>query len=116
MSFFNSEIVRKEADEITTLQQEILKIIPNLPDLEKNDRISYLDKMIHLIEKQKIFFTRISLSDDPSAIELKEQFINAARMLGMMRTIDTNIDMNQIYNNFLDSMQELRQQTIDDII
>jgi hypothetical protein len=110
MSFFDSEIVRKEAQEITDLQQEIIKFLPNLLMLPRDDKLECIDKMLNLIEKQKIFYNRISLSDDPRALDLKDQFVKAARMLGM--TI-TGANMNQIYDNFSSSMEEMKRQVLD---
>lgn len=110
MSFFDSEIVRNEAQEITDLQQEIIKILPSLTILPKEEKIECIDKMLTLIEKQKIFYNRICLSDDPRAADLKEQFIQAARILGM--TI-TGGNMNQIYDDFAASMSEMKQQVLD---
>ena len=110
MSFFDSEIVRNEAQEITDLQQEIIKVLPSLMILPKEEKIECIDKMLKLIEKQKIFYNRICLSDDPRALDLKEQFIQAARVLGM--TI-TGGNMNQIYDDFMKSMSEMKQQVLD---
>lgn len=113
MSFFDSEIVRNEAQEITDLQQEIIKSLPSLMILPKEDKLECLDKMLVLIEKQKIFYNRISLSDDPRALELKEQFVQAARVLGM--TI-TGGNMNQIYDDFSENMKTMKQHVLDGLI
>lgn len=110
MSFFDSEIVRNEAQEITELQQEIVKSLPSLMILPREEKVNCIDKMIQLIEKQKIFYNRICLSDDPRATDLKQQFIQAARVLGM--TI-TGGNMNQIYDDFSESMKEMKQQVLD---
>ncbi len=110
MSFFDSEIVRNEAQEITDLQQEIIKSIPNLLNLPRDEKLECIDKMLTLIDKQKIFYNRICLSDDPRAADLKEQFVQAARMLGM--TI-TGANMNQIYDNFSSSMAEMKRLVLD---
>jgi hypothetical protein len=113
MSFFESEIVRNEANQISDLQQEIIDVIPRIPILPREERVLYFDKMINLIERQKIFYNRLSLSDDPNAKELKEQFRQAAIMLGMNAQ---HLNMNQIYDNFIESMADLRQQTLDGTI
>ena len=113
MSFFDSEIVRNEAQEITDLQQEIIKVLPSLLNLPREDKLECIDKMLSLIEKQKIFYNRICLSDDPRAADLKDQFVKAARMLGM--TI-TGANMNQIYDGFHESMQTMKQQVLDGLI
>lgn len=110
MSFFDSEIVRNEAREISELQQEIITVIPKLPILPRTERVEYFDKMIDLIERQKIFYNRLSLSDDPRAQDLKDQFRQAAIMLGMNAN---SLNMNEVYDNFIESMTDLRQQTVD---
>tara|TARA_Y100000385_G_scaffold216559_1_gene225517 strand:- start:99 stop:443 length:345 start_codon:yes stop_codon:yes gene_type:complete len=111
MSFFDSEIVQKQIAEINESQEEIVKTIPKLPYMMKEEQIKYFDKMIDLVEKQKLFYVRLSLSDDPRANELQEEFKRAAVMLGMAS--DTNQDMNLIYESFKDSMYYLRRQTLD---
>ena len=88
-------------------------MIPKIPILPREERIEYFDKMINLIERQKIFYNRLSLSDDPNARELKNQFKQAAIMLGMNAQ---HLNMNEIYDDFIQSMSELRQQTLDGII
>ena len=42
-----------------------------------------IDVMRSLIEKQKNFIFRLNLTDDPKAIEMKEEIIGSAQMLGM---------------------------------
>lgn len=113
MSFFDSEIVRKEANEISFLQQDILNRMPRIPLMEHDERVQFFDDMIDLIERQKIFYSRLSLSDDPRAQELKEQFRQAAIMLGM----DANgVNMMEIYDTFKESMMSVRKQVLDGLL
>ena len=110
MSFFNSEIVRKEAQEISLKQQEILNRMPFIPMMDTDDRVNFFDSMIDLIDRQKIFYMRLNLSDDPMALEMKEQFRKSAMMLGMdMR----KTSMMEIYDGFKKNMENLRQQVLD---
>lgn len=113
MSFFDSEIVRKEANEISFLQQDILKRMPRIPLMELNERVQFFDDMIDLIDRQKIFYSRLSLSDDPMAQDLKEQFRQAAAMLGMPTG---HMNMMDIYEDFKKSMETVRQQVLDGTI
>lgn len=110
MSFFDSEIVRKEANEISFLQQDIIKRMPRIPLMELDERIQFFDDMIDLIDRQKIFYSRLSLSDDPMAQDLKEQFKQAATMLGMPTG---HMNMMDIYEDFKKSMTTVRQQVLD---
>jgi hypothetical protein len=110
MSFFDSEIVRKEANEISFLQQDIMKRMARIPIMERDERIQFFDDMIDLIDRQKIFYSRLSLSDDPKAQELKEQFRQAAAILGMP---SGHMNMMDIYEDFKKSMELVRQQVLD---
>lgn len=110
MSFFDSEIVRKEAEEISLKQQEILNRMPFITMMETDDKINFFDAMLDLIERQKVFYMRLNLSDDPMAVEMKDQFRSAAAMLGM----DTKkMNMMEIYDGFKKNMENVRQQVLD---
>ena len=50
-----------------------------LSDDEKKD---YVRKLKLFLEKQKIFFFRVSLSDDPEAMQVKEHILDTAQMFG----------------------------------
>ena len=111
MSFFDSEIVQNEIAEIHNMQAEIITMIPKLPYLMQEEQVKYFDKMIDLVEKQKLFYMRLSLTDDPRAKELQQECKRAAIMLGM--SSNTDQDLGLLYESFKDSMYELRRKTID---
>ena len=50
-----------------------------LSDDEKKD---YVRKLKLFLEKQKLFFFRVSLSDDPEAVQVKEHILDTAQMFG----------------------------------
>ena len=68
--FFESEIVREELEEIGKLQQEIYGNVISFPTMSRQDQLEHVDKLTDLLDKQKIMYARLSLSDDPEAIEL----------------------------------------------
>lgn len=107
MSFFDSEIVRAEMTEITILQEDIYKNVFTFSTMtteEKKFHISLLEK---LLNKQRILYARISLSDDPDAVEFKENIKQQALMMGMPKNIDINI----IFNN-MESMVRVMKEVI----
>ena len=110
MSFFESEIVQKEAEEINLKQQEIVSRLPFIPLMETDDRIEFFDAMLYLIERQKVFYMRLNLSDDPMALRLKQEIRDAARRLGMDAD---GLNMLDIYDKFRDNMESVRQQVLD---
>lgn len=95
MSFFNSEIVRAEMTEITILQEDIYKNIFKFPTMTLDEKKFHVGLLEKLLEKQRILYTRLSLSDDPEAIEFKEKIQRQAVMMGMQE----NIDIGVIFNN-----------------
>ena len=110
MSFFDSEIVQKEAEEINLRQQEIVNRMPFIPLMDLDDRIEFFDAMLDLIERQKIFYMRLNLSDDPMAIHLKEEFRHGAKAMGLDAD---GLDMMDIYEGFRKNMENVRQQVLD---
>ena len=50
-----------------------------LSDDEKKD---YVKKLKLFLEKQKLFFFRVSLSEDPEAVQVKEHILETAQMFG----------------------------------
>jgi adenine-specific DNA methylase len=106
VSFFNSDIVRAEMSEISILQDDIYRNVftfPTMNDEEKKFHISLLEK---LLNKQKVLYTRLSLSNDPEAVEMKERIIESAQMMGM----PPNVDMNIIFNNMTRLIEMMKEQ------
>jgi hypothetical protein len=105
MSFFDSEIVQNEAREIMNLQDSLLFLIPRMPQLEKAELLNLFDSMILLLEKQKIFYTRMELSDDIDAQTFRSDLISAASMFGVAPEGKT---LNNLYDDFISKMEEMK--------
>ncbi len=106
MSFFKSDIVRAEMTEISILQDDVYRNIfsfSSMNDEEKRFHISLLEK---LLNKQKILYTRLSLSDDPEAIEIKNKVIESAQLMGM----PPNVDMNIVFNTLSQLIESMKKQ------
>ena len=80
--FFQSELVRGEIQEMAALQEFCYRSVTNLTLLDKQRKLEYFEALTKLIEKQKIFYTRIKLSDDPEAKSVAENMKNSVVMLG----------------------------------
>lgn len=106
MSFFDSEVVRSEMAEISELQEDIYKNVFQFSQMNKEDKIKHVDLLDRLLKKQQILYTRLSLSDDPKAIEMKERIINSATMMGL----PANVDMNVILGNMGKLLESMREQ------
>ena len=109
MSFFDSEVVRAEMVEIHELQEEVYKNVFSFPSMDNDEKLIHIDLLEKLIDKQKILYTRLSLSDDPDAKMMKDQIVESATMMGLPR----GTDMSVVFNN-MSSMIDVMKKQIDD--
>ena len=114
MSFFRSEVVRAEMTEIAELQQEIYSNVFKFPTMTKEEKLEHVNVLETLLDKQKVLYTRMSLSDDPEAKEMKERIVNSAIMMGMPSGTDMNIILNNM-SKMLDLMKEQIDKTGSDL-
>lgn len=106
MSFFSSEVVRAEMTEISELQEEIYGSVFQFPSMTKDDKVRHVDLLERLLNKQQILYTRLSLSDDPEAQEMKQRIADSAQLMGL----PANVDMNIIFNNMTKMLEVMREQ------
>jgi len=105
MSFFQSELVRGDIQEMVELQQFCFRSAMNFVLLDEEKRLQYFDALTTLIEKQKIFYARIKLSDDPEAVSVLETMKQGVVMLGA--TPDTPIE--KMFDELLEKVSYLKQ-------
>ena len=74
--------------------------------MSKEDKLHHVNLLEKLLEKQKVLYTRLSLSDDPEAKQMKERIIESAVMMGMSE----NIDMGTILNNMSKMLEVMKEQ------
>ena len=87
--FFNSDMVKKTIMELAQLQQQLVTEMPYLPAMDGDQKREHLETLKTFLEKQKLFFFRISLSDDPDAKEMKDRLLDAAKLFGVHDEINT---------------------------
>ena len=73
--------------------------------LDYDRKQQYFEALEKLIEKQKVFYARIELSDDPEAKSVKETMKQGIVMLGA--TPDT--PMQSMFDELLDKISVMRQ-------
>jgi len=106
MSFFNSDIVRAEMTEIQELQEEIYEQVMKFPYMNNADKAYHIELLEKLIEKQKVMYARLSLSDDPAAKQMKKEITESAAVMGLPK----NVDMNIIWRQMADMIGLMKQQ------
>ena len=106
MTFFQSDVVRAELAEIQELQEEVYGALFKFPSLPKEDKQYHVEMLERLIEKQKVLYTRLSLSDDPEAKKMKETIMKGAKDMGL----PTNVDMNLVFNDIYKMVDIMKKQ------
>ena len=104
MSFFQSELVRGDIQEMVELQQFCFRSAMNFVLLDDERKMDYFEKLELLIEKQKTFYFRIKLSDDPEAVSVLETMKQGVVMLGA--TPDTPIE--QMFDELIEKVEYLK--------
>ena len=105
-SFFDSELVRKEMTDIQELQEEVYGSVFNFPQMDREEQADHIELLIELLEKQRVLYTRMSLSDDPAAKKMKENIQQSAVMMGMPK----DVDMATVFANMEKMIEVMRQQ------
>jgi len=103
--FFDSELIREELEEINELQRFIYGSILSFGSMSRENKLEHIEKMILLLEKQRIMYTRLSLSDDPKAIEMKENLKKSVAIMGFPP--DTDISL--LFNSMNKTIESLKQ-------
>jgi hypothetical protein len=106
MSFFTSDIVRSEMEQISILQEEVYKNVFNFAFMDNEQKRSHIDTLEKLLNKQQVLYTRLSLSDDPEAIQMKQKIIESAQMMGM----NPDVDMNVVFNSMSKLIDLMKRQ------
>ena len=102
--FFESETVRLEMEDIYHLQRELYQVIAKFPQMSDEAKWIHIETVKELLEKQQVMWTRLSLSDDSQAKQMKKNLENGSKELGF-----GDADLGTIFKNMrttLDAMQQ----------
>ena len=80
------------------MQEEIYSNAMRFPTMSRQEKLEHIEQLTELLLKQKIMYTRVSLSDDPEAVEMKENLNRSMQMMGFPPHMDLN--------HFFDSMNK----------
>ncbi len=106
MRFLDSEIVQKEMQDIETLQKKVYGNVFNFPNMNKEDKMNHIEILEELINKQQIFYKRLSLSDDPKAKEIRNTVMESAEMFGFK----SDGDLSLMFTQMSEAIKEMRKQ------
>ena len=106
MSFFDSDIVRSEMAEISELQEDVYSNVMKFHYMNDEDKSYHINLLDKLIDKQKILYARLSLSDDPAAKQMKDDIQKSATIMGL----PSNVDMNIIFGQMSQMVDVMKKQ------
>jgi predicted site-specific integrase-resolvase len=105
MSFFNSDLVQQEIRDIQKLQDDVYHSVMSFSSYSKEEKIKHIELLENLLEKQKILYTRVSLSDDKEAIKMKNQINEMAVMMGL----NPGTDLNVVFSNMSRLLEVIKE-------
>ena len=103
--FFQSDIIQEELKEINKLQEEIYGSLLTFGVMDRETKLEHVEKLKNLLEKQKVMYTRLSLSDDPEAVEMKENLRKSVTMMGFPE----NTDIYALFDSMDKTIESLNQ-------
>ena len=103
--FFDSEIIQDELKEINKLQEDIYGSILTFGMMSNEDKLEHIEKLSELLDKQRIMYTRLSLSDDPAAVEMKENLRKSVALMGF----PPETDMQVLFTSMTKTIESLKK-------
>ena len=91
--------------EIQELQEEIYTNVFKFPTMSKEDQRYHVDILERLCEKQRVMYTRLSLSDDSEAQQMKKNILAGASQMGL----PTNIDINVLFSQMKQMVEKMKE-------
>ncbi|NBU97025.1 MAG: DUF1825 family protein [Spirochaetia bacterium] len=92
MNFFSSDLVQKEIEEIKELQDLTFSQFCDFENLSYEEKQKYVGLIETLLNKQKIFYTRLSLSSDAEAIDMKtriQELFNDVNIFNIFENLES---------------------------
>ena len=103
--FFRSAQVRAALAELAEIQDDLAHTMSNPRILSDDEKKDYVKKLKLFLEKQKLFFFRVSLSDDPEAIQVKDHILETAKMFGF----NEMTGMDKFFQQLDDTIKKVEQ-------
>ena len=103
-NFFDSEIIQEELESINELQKILYGNVMQFPEMEREEKVEHIDLLTELLEKQKVMYARLSLSDDPEAIKMKNHLQKSIPLMGF----PTGTDMSLLFDGMKKTISQLK--------
>ena len=103
--FFDSDIIKEELLGINRLQEEVYKNAFSFEDMDREERLDHIENLTELLEKQRVMYTRLSLSDDPQAKIMKGELEKSVELLGFPKGTDISV----LFSGMNQTIEKLKQ-------
>ena len=103
--FFNSDIIKDELIGINRLQEQVYKNAFSFDDMDREEKLDHIENLTELLEKQRVMYTRLSLSDDPQAKIMKGELEKSVQLLGFPKGTDISV----LFNGMSRTIDSLKQ-------
>jgi len=90
-TFFDSEIIKEELGEINKLQEEVYGKLVHFHMMDHDEQLDHISKLSELLDKQRVMYARLSLSDDPECKVMKESLNKTVAMMGYPEGTDVKL-------------------------
>ena len=90
---------------ITELQDRIYGKVFSFSTMNNDDKLEHVELLEELLNKQKILYARMTLSDDPEAKVMKDNILSSAQQLGF----PPDVDLNYVFSNMTNIIEKMKK-------
>ncbi|AIX17437.1 hypothetical protein Syn7803C76_217 [Synechococcus phage ACG-2014b] len=108
MSFFKSEQVQENLQDIFNTYQEVASMTSQLGKMNTKEKLSHIEDCKVLIDKQKTFYGRLCLasSEDPEAADMKTRINALSQAFGYL-------DLAECMDAMVETLEQAAQREVD---
>ena len=108
MSFFKSDQVKENLQDIFETYQEIAAMTSKLGTMNKQEKLDHIEDCKGLIDKQKTFYTRLCLAapDDSEAADMKVRINALSQAFGYQH-------LGECMDAMVETLEKAAQQEVD---
>jgi hypothetical protein len=99
MSFFESEIVKEEIAELLNLGKKISENLVDVSELSHSELKERIKILQLTLDKTKIVYTRLCLTDDLMAKQICQSLQNIAKIMSKDTYLEALIEVQELINN-----------------
>ena len=72
--------------------------------MDRSEQVEHIELLTELLDKQKVMYARLSLSDDPEAIKMKKHLQQSIPLMGF----PTGTDMTLLFDGMKKTISQLK--------